>query len=254
MKTNSLFFISFAAIFFTQTSYIYGMLARQAQIASSHKFSRHMSQTKMCASQDFRIVPYNSEQHEKYVTPIVFQNMHRLVSGVTDENRFESTQKAMNAINSSNKEITDNIYNITAMKSYVCLAPNSDKPMGVINYCFREQSYKQFTDIFKIDVPQNAMIQMLAVDEKYQGKKIGSTLLQHALKDCEQHHIYKATLGTTSINLHKFYINHGFTCTWDGHAARSAGSEFTKWFQPQHPIKAAASAVFMSWFNNQHKK
>lgn len=206
----------------------------------------------MYTSHDFRIVPYNPEQHEKYVTPIVFQNVHRLSSNATDKNRFESTQKAMNTINNSNKEVADNIYNITAMKSYVCLAPNSDEPMGFINYCFREQSYKPFTDIFKINVPQNAVIQMLAVDEKHQGKKIGSTLLQHALKDCEQQYIYKVTLGTTSSALEKFYEKqHGFTCTWYGPAIRSPNSEFTKWFQPHHPVVAA---ILIAWQNSQHKK
>jgi len=253
MKTKSLFFIFSAAIIFSPTPYIHGMLAKRAQIASPHGlFSRHMFQARAYTNQNFRIVHYNSEQHEKDITPIVFQNVHRLMSHVTDENRPESTKGAMSTINSSTSEVIEkNVHNITHMKSYVCLAPETDKPIGVVNYCFRNPPYKQITDIFNLDIPQNAVIQMLAIDEKYQGKKAGSALLQHALNDCEHHRVYKVTLGTTSLTLDTFYKRHGFTCTWDGAAIRSPGSEYTKWFQPHHPIVAA---ILAAWVNSQHKK
>ena len=252
MKTNSLFFIFSIAIIFAQTPDIHGMLAKRAQIAPAHTFSRHVFQARAYTTQNFRIVPYNSEQHEKYITPIVSQNIHRLRSHVTDENRSEAIKGAMSTINSStNEAIEKNLHNITYMKSYVCLAPETDEPIGVVNYCFRNPRYKQVADIFKFDIPQNAVIQMLAIDKKYQGKKAGSALLQHALNDCEQHRAYKATLGTTSGTLDKFYRRHGFECTWDGAAIRSPGSEYTKKFQTQHPVVAA---LLMAWVNSQHKK
>jgi GNAT superfamily N-acetyltransferase len=233
MKTKSLFFISLIVIIFIQTPHIHGMLTRKTPQAFS--FSKHALQVRTCT----RIVPYDPEKHAKNVFPIIVQNVHRLESEVNEQNRHEWAQKMMTAINNPK------------MKSCVFLNHDTDKPVGVINYYFEDQSYKRFTDIFKLDVPQNAVIQIIAVDEEQQGKKIGSRLLQHVLDACTQQGVYKVSLSTITSKLEKFYEEkHGFTCTWYGPAVRSSYSEFAKWLQPQHPV----IAIFMALFNSQHKK
>lgn len=167
------------------------------------------------------IVRYDVTMHERVVAGIAFQHMHKLMSGVTPKNRETLLQDEV--IPTLKCEgVTTKVYVIDG------------EPAGFINYFTHQPWYAcvvptQFQDRIKL----HATIQMLAVDDKYQGKRIGSTLIENALKDCTDQSVSKVTLGTTDPTLDEFYKRFGFIRTGGSTLCPSGPSQFTKWLSEQ---------------------
>jgi GNAT superfamily N-acetyltransferase len=190
-------FVFWIIVMVSQQFCVHAMLIRRSRLIPSWQPSRIIRPYAMIKP----IVDYNTARDEKNIAAIAFKCMPKLMSDVTTKNRQDLLEKqVIPAIN--NKE--------TATKVYLI----NDEAVGFINYFTWKPWY---TDLipqqFQDRVRTNATIQMLAVDDKHQGKKIGSTLLEHALEDCKKQSIYKVNVGITDRGLADFYGKFDFELT-----------------------------------------
>jgi len=201
-------------------------------------FSRPYSKEIQDIQQSGGIQDYEANRDATSIAPIAFKNMHKLTSDVTEENRSELLNQEIMPTLSSDKSTTSKVYLIDG------------KAVGFINYYIGYKYQPWYYTCIPYSFGPSANINWLAIDDEYQGKGIGTALLNYALEDCQNQSANYITLSTTGFesyktqrSLYSYYLKFGFKCIGEG---RYRGVAFYKKALKPHPAIMLSKAA-LDW-------